>query len=243
MHRRTLLAGLATAATAGCLGRGGRTAGDETATGTGDATGTPPSRGTWDDVGTEAGKRPPASDAFEGFDCPSVRDTDRTVCYHTNGRDSAVVLSAYPEVFNPDRDDDTVEDIRFTLGNAGERTVQINPYDWVIHRRDGASWTQVAPEGPVIDPLTTVDPGETLRWALPESSHPSPSDGPYRADTALSPGLYAFSVVGRFSETPLTGTPAGTPTDRTAFVALFRLESPIGGAGETTTESTAPTTE
>lgn len=239
MHRRALLSGLATAAAAGCLGQGGGTDGDGT------PTGTPPSRGTWDDVGTEEGKRPPASDEFEGVACPELRDADRTVCYHTNARESAVVLSVYPELFDPDRGDDTVEDLQFTLGNASEWAVQVNPYDWAIHRRDGSSWTQVAPSGPIKEPLHVLEPGRTLEWELPEMTHPSPGgDDTYRVDTPLEPGVYAFSVTGRYGGTGLTETPTGEPpSGRTAFVALFRLESPVGGAGETATESTAPTTE
>lgn len=227
MHRRTLLASLATAATAGCLGQ----ASDS------DPTETPPSRGTWDDVGTEEGNLPPASDEFEGVACPDLRNADRTVCYHTDSRDEDVVLAPESEVFDPDRDDDIIEDLRFTLGNTGKWAVQVNPYDWAIHQRDGESWSQVAPEGPVREPLATVEPGSTLQWELPEATHPSTSGGPYRVDTALSPGVYAFSVTGSYGAAGLTATPTGEPPEgTTAFVALFRLDSPIGGAGTTATE-------
>jgi len=239
MHRRTLLVGLATTATAGCLGQGEGSSGDPT------ATSSPPSRGTWDDVGTEPGNRPPASDEFDGVACPDSRAADRTVCYHTNGRDSDVVLSTYPEVFDPDRGDDTVEALTFTLGNAGEWAVHVNPYDWAIHHRDGDSWTQVAPNAPIKEPLYVVEPGQTLEWELPEMTRPPPGgDDSFRVDTPLEPGVHAFSVTGQYGRAGPTDTSSGEPpAGTTAFVALFRLASPVGDAGKTATESTTPATE
>lgn len=222
MHRRRLLASLAVAAGAGCLGRSG---GDQLSP-AGARTDTTP-------------QVPTASDTFAGISCPEYPDADRTVCYHTSTGDTDAVLTADPEVFDPDDGDNTVETLRFTLRNRGEWTVLVNPHDWAIHRRDGSSWSRVAPAEPASEPLYSLEPGETLEWGLPERTHPSPGgDETYRVDTSLDPGTYAFSVTGRYDGTDLTETPSGEPPDRTAFVALFRLDTAVGRTGETRTVRT-----
>ena len=227
MHRRRLLAGLAAAASAGCLGRSG----GEQSSPTGARTATATARTETDTPGV-----PTASDTFAGTSCPEYTDADRTVCYHTAPEGADVVLSAEPEVFDPESGDNIVQTLRFTLYNQGEWTVLVNPYDWTIHRRDGSSWSRVAPEGPRSEPLYILEPGATLEWELPEMTHPSPGgDDTYRVDASLEPGTYAFSVTGSYDGTNLTETPSGEPPAETAFVALFRLDSPVGGAGATVT--------
>ena len=228
MERRELLTAFGTAvATAGCVaptdGPDDATPGPGTRTGTGSRTETP------------APEIPAPSDEFAGTACPAFTDADRTVCYHT-AAGSDVLLAADPERFAPDPDDNTVEAIRFTLYNRSEWTVRVNPYDWAIHRADGSSWSRVAPEGPTNDPLSVIEPGGSLRWELPEMTHPSPGGSDtYRVDTPLSAGTYAFSVTGSYDGTARRETPSGAPPARTAFVALFRLDSPVGGGGRTRT--------
>lgn len=231
MHRRDLLATVGVAAAAaGCLSPmdNGSPADSGTPTDSRHRTDTPNTSGV-----------PTASDEFAGTTCPSFPEPDRTVCYHTAGEDADVVLAAEPELFDPERGDDTVESLSFTLYNHSEWSVSCNPYDWAIHEHSGGTWSFVAPQGPVREPLHILAPGDSLRLELPEMTHPSPGgDDSYRVDAALEPGVYAFSVTGTYGGTDLPETPAGEPPDRTAFVALFRLGSAIGGAGETTTAGT-----
>jgi len=253
MKRRGLLTGLGMAVTAaGCVGPGGfpesgtpteSTAPGDTGTptdsGTPGDTGTSTDSGTPGDTGTStdtAPEIPDASNAFAGDVCPSYTATERTVCYHTATESDDVVLAADPEVFDPEGGDSAVEALRFTLYNRSEWTVHLNPYGWGIHRRDGSSWSRVAPDGLIADPMYLLEPGRSLHWELPEMTHPSPGGSDtYRVDTALKTGTYAFSVTGRYELPSDTGSPTAEPPAETTFLALFRLVSPVGTATETAT--------
>ncbi|MDS0283681.1 hypothetical protein [Haloarcula onubensis] len=231
MNRRDLLAtvGIA-AASAGCL--------SPSDSGPQSDTGTPTDTRPRTDTPATPGV-PQAGDEFAGAACPSFPAPDRTVCHHTAGADAEVVLAAEPELFDPERGDDTVESLSFTLYNYSEWTVSCNPDDWAIHEHAGGTWSFVAPQGPIREPLHVLAPGDSLRWELPEMTHPSPGgDDTYRVDTALEAGVYAFSVTGTYGERGLTETPSGEPPAETAFVALFRLGSAIGGAGASATART-----
>ncbi|MBX0323841.1 hypothetical protein EGH21_12450 [Halomicroarcula sp. F13] len=233
MQRRALLATVGAAlGSAGCLSTGDPPAdastGDDAVTSTDDPATT--------DERTPSADVPDATDVFDGFDCPSFDDgADRTVCYHT-ATDDAVVLTAEPEVFDPYGGDDDVETLSFVLYNRSEWTVGFNPYDWSLHRFEGeGEWTKVGPDGPVPEPLSLVESGETYRWAVPSASGPSPSDDARRLDRSLSPGVYAFGVTGGYQ---VVDDSTDAPAERTEFVALARVETaiPLTGSEQTTAQ-------
>jgi len=259
MRRRALLASLAASLTAaaGCLGDGrggggGSPPDDDTPTGTDggtntrSATDTPTRDGTdspTDDVTdtpedpvSETPTPPPASDAFDDFDCPDFEDTDRTVCYHEADPDTdPLVLTAEPEVYDPETGDGSVDTLDFVLYNRTEASVGFNPYDWGIERYDDGEWTHVAPEiSP--EPWTNLSGGGTFTWSLPTGTDPlAGAERRQPVDVALEPGVYAFHV-SVLVEDDSTETPTGgsSGSERIELIALFRAESGLGSATEPT---------
>ena len=262
MDRRALLASLTAtlAGTAGCVSGetpGGRPAFTSTEPEPADPTqsdGPTTTDGT--DAGTATGESPepaPASDAFADVECPSFDDrADRTVCYHaaypagSTGTDADLLLTAEPEVFDPDLDDATVETLEFTLYNRSDWSISFNPYDWGIERRADGGWTHVAPDA-VPEPLVAVGPGGTMRWELPSEPHPSPSDGTYRLRVALDPGVYAFDITVSYGGFAVeTATETSPPDERVELVALFRVErafDPTGGDRDTSSDPDQPVSD
>lgn len=218
MNRRTLLAALGTAvAGAGCL----------TPAGGPDDTVTPLPTETANETATPTSP-PTPSDTFEGLPCPSVEDADRTVCHHTAGESADVVMVADPEVFDPATATES-DTVGFTLYNRGEWTVLTNPYDWSIYRFDDDAWVDATPERAVAEPLYILEPGQSMDWQLITGPEQASMPGYAALDLSLDPGTYAFGVTGHYSGTNLTETPTGDPPDeRTAFLALFELESAVG---------------
>lgn len=268
MRRRALLASLATTltATAGCLsdgqsaGGGSQTddlttdaqSGTDTRTTTDagtDATtgaGTPEDTETPDDPVTETPTPPPASDAFADFDCPSFDETARTVCYHDAALDDApLVLTAEPEVFDPETGDDTGETLEFVLYNRSEWSVGFNPYDWGIERYDDGEWVHIAPEMTPL-PWMILDSGATFTWSLSTGAHPSPDDERTQpVDVALEPGIYAFHVSVSYGGVDGTETATETeerpPEGRTELIALFEVETAMADGETATDDGTAST--
>ena len=230
MRRRTLLASLATlVGTAGCVSGGEAPAGEPTD----DATPSPTDSHTDTQTMTEPPAEPPtASDAFADYDCPSFTDNaDETVCFHTAGAESDLLLTAQPEVFDPDLGDDDVETPEFVLYNRSEWPVSFNPYAWGIERYDDGEWTHVAPDMHP-EPMTETRPGETMRWVLPAEGGSSPDDDVHPLSVALDPGVYAFHVTVSYGaiagDTPTDGS---KPEGRTELITLFEVEERIDPEG------------
>lgn len=246
MRRRALLAVLGTAVTgtAGCIGDG-RLPGDDRSTADTDTatdtrtvtdtrvTDTPGDTATDTEgtpspteVTTERPTPPSASDAFADFDCPSFDETERTVCYHdADLADVPLVLTARPEVFDPDLSDEDVETLDFTLYNRSEWSVGFNPYDWGIERYDDGQWTHVAPmQYP--EPWTHLPAGEVFTWSLPSEPRPSPDDEQrHQVNVELDPGVYAFHV--NVSYESHDADDDDQPDGTTELIALFRIEQAI----------------
>jgi len=244
MRRRALLGSLAVTLTAaaGCVSDGAtpgdsrsstdsNTATDDPTT-TQTQTGTQPSTDTTtpDDPSTATPTPPTSSDAFADFDCPSFEDTARTVCYHTVDLDEApLVLTAEPEVFGRETDEDNAETIEFVLYNRSGASVGFNPYDWGVERHEDGEWTHVAPEM-IPEPWTGLSSGETFRWAIPAGSQPTADDEQRQpVDVALDPGVYAFhlSVLAPQSD-GVTDSDGATSSERVELIALFDVETAIG---------------
>lgn len=263
MHRRALLStlGLTAVGLAGCVSSGPAGSGsgppEETPI---DATPTETTPTDRTPTPTETVSGPaPASDAFGDLACPSFDEhADRAVCYHEAAVDetaldeTSLVLAAEPEVVDPAADDGA-NAVRFVCYNDSGATIQFNPYDWEIHRRDeGGEWRHVAPEIHP-EPMTSVATGERFTWLLPtgpaaEATTATDDDDDVQpVGVELDAGTYAFSVTVSFvpadRETgdgeAATGTGNDTATRtgdatatesvdrdaRTELVALFRLES------------------
>jgi|GEM_PF-3665473 len=179
MKRRTLLATLGVAATAGCTG----VAPPET----------PPSESTT----ATSTSTTTTSDRHE---CPSfASDPDRTVCWPTEDRlESRVYLNASIPVFEPDPDDSVVESLEFVLHDQHpDHPVEVTPDDWRIHRRTTAGWSPVASESST-ESRETIRPGERYTWSLTFQTHPTPqpADTTYIVES-LEDGTYAFQTVAR----------------------------------------------
>jgi hypothetical protein len=230
MNRRTVLATVATVAgTAGCLDATPGT-GTETTTDNAKDRTTDPATTTRNERSTDPALNPPDStDVFADIDCPSFQDSaDETVCYHTADTAAApLLLTVSPEVFDYTLADADIETVTFTLYNRSAWPVSLNPYKWALKRREGGSWTHVAPEQ-YVEPVTQVKPGETLRWVLPsQAGWTAPDDETYALSPELDAGLYAFQVSVRPS-IHMSPTPdAPKPPDSVELIALFQLEDAV----------------
>lgn len=201
MHRRTVLAGLAALAGAGCVSRG-----DGTPVGTDTPAGDAPA------------DTPMTDDPFADVPCPAVRErADRHVCYHT-----LEAPETAPLVLSPDRQRvdwgaaaEAVEPLTFTLHNRTGAEVGFNWYDWAIHRWTAEGWTRVAPEM-IPEPWTSIADGETYLWSLATEAHDPPREArAHSVVQALDAGTYAFSVD--------VQARSGESTERVACVALFEV--------------------
>ena len=196
MHRRAVLAGLATLAGAGCVGDPAN------------STPAPTDDGPADRLMTD--------DPFADAPCPAVRErADRHVCYPTVDDPGTA-----PLVLEPDRQrvdwgpgTEVIEPLTFTLHNRTGGSVGFNWFDWAIHRRTDDGWEKVAPEM-MPEPWTSIADGEAYVWSLAGEDHDPPrEDRAHSVVQALDTGTYAFSVdvqAGKENE-----------TERVACVALF----------------------
>lgn len=179
MRRRTVLSAVGACSLAGCLASAaGPTESDD------------PESGTSDDHGDTD------TPTFGG--CPSfVADADRTVCWTDHG-DADVYLRPSSRTFAESETYQAVDTVTFTLVNAGDRDVGVNPYDWAVERRTTDGWSHVAPDGAHVQPLDVVAPGESHEWRLASTEHPSGNvDG--RTDVVAdlpAEGTYAFHLHG-----------------------------------------------
>jgi len=238
MRRRALLGSLAatlSAGAAGCISDS--PTGSEPPTDTQTPTDTPTDVHTTEQSPTsDPSMTPPptATDVFADFDCPSFHETERTVCYHeVDPTEVPLVLTAEPEVFDPDLDGEDIETLDFKLYNRSEWNVGFNPYDWGIERYDDGEWTHVAPEM-YPEPWLTLKPAQRYTWSLPSAPHPSPSiDRQMGLPVPLDPGIYAFhvSVVYEASVTATDTEETPPPSGHTELVALFRIEQAIDSTG------------
>lgn len=137
-------------------------------------------------------------------DCPAVADdADRTVCYRRDRGDRPpLLLSPGDDPLVADAGEGMVDAVSFVLRNGAARPFVFNPYGWTLHRRTADGWEHVAPDA-VPEPLVRMAPGQTHRWSLSATPHPSPRDPEAATISAdVSPGVHAFAVDGRLGDGP-----------------------------------------
>lgn len=196
MKRRTVLAGLgATLLTSGCL----------SPTRPSDAPANDSDRDTpSDSPGSEP--TPPDEtptrqipDSLQNIGCPSFRESDVTVCTHTDSEPVPISLRPESHTLRVVQGNNTIEALDLTLSNASGHTFGFNPYDWRVDRYTGDGWTKVAPET-VVEPWTEISPGEQYDYELTTQHHPSPANGPLQIAVDLTTDVYAVSVVGNWAK-------------------------------------------
>ena len=225
LQRRTVLAALGTTlASAGCLADETRT-GDGTPTEAADTPAGSPSEtstgGTPDGSDTQV-----PSDWFDDIECPSITDTDRTVCWQTRS-DSGVSLRPSAATFRPVSNNGEIETITFTLSNGSDERFSFNPYEWAVYRQEGDGWTRVAPDE-YVEPWEHVPPGGQYQWVLSRQTHPTPGgENTLYPTVAVETGIYAFTVHGLRGE--------GNSEESVEYVALLGVERVDGSPRETPT--------
>jgi hypothetical protein len=188
MNRRTVLAtvGALSVGTAGCLDRA-------------NSGSRPPTTSTQSPADSSNGSTedtpPTPSQRFDDVACPTFEETERTVCFHTLGEESApVFVEPSTDLFEPAPDGEAVETIEFVLHNDSDAGVGLNPYDWAIKRQTAGGWEHVVPDVHP-EPWTTVEAGETSAWELGVDGSPEPDSGRAMAISGdLADGVYAFTV-------------------------------------------------
>ncbi len=118
-----------------------------------------------------------------------VRDGGSSTCAGTDD----LSLEAETDEFVVDTGDDTVETLTFTLRNRASCSVTVAPSGWRIEG-EGANGETVA-RGDGSSSERTLDTGETHRWSLSLTPHPTP----YTEETTyvvadLEEGTYEFVV-------------------------------------------------
>lgn len=220
MNRRTVLTmlGTATVATAGCLSQpgdrsdgGNETNPDDTQTDNSGETGT---NGTATDDETPGSK---PYDPTTDIECQSFVNADRTVCWPTADTDAETIyLDASTVIFEPSTGDGSVETMEFVLHNNSEQSFGLNPHAWAIKRQTTDGWEHVAPEE-YIEPLYTVESGQTYTWRLSVEEHTQAMAERTMAVTQdLDDGTYAFQI---------TGQAGGETSERSRVecIALFEV--------------------
>ncbi|MFB6194691.1 MAG: hypothetical protein ABEI80_00840 [Haloplanus sp.] len=210
-HRRRVLAMVGTTlVSAGCAApTSDEPGGDEPATDT--PTGTPAD-------GTPA----PPRNRFRDAPCPTFDDADRTVCWHTHP-DAAVSLAPSAPVFRPVGGNDTVETITFTLHNGSDGIVSFDPAAWAIKREEADGWTHVAPASVDTESLYELEAGQSYRWVVSRTTHPTPNAKRTTYPTVeLENGRHAFVLTGTLSgDATGSGTADGNGARTVEWVALF----------------------
>lgn len=110
--------------------------------------------------------------------------------------DPAVSLTRSGRVLRPGGDGE-VETIAFALRNRSDRAVEVLPDAWTVYRRACGSW-MTAESGEGSGETRTLRPGESHRWSLAVTTHPTPRD-PTTSHVVvdLSTGRYSFKAVAR----------------------------------------------
>lgn len=115
------------------------------------------------------------------------------------------------------------DSITFTLANGRDVPLQINFYQWRLHKQVDGEWFHVAPhEWP--EPLMTLPQGEEHTWTVTPTTDvtdSSMSNSVQGTDTLTVPGLgggqYAFGTSGWFE--------GESHETQTAFVATFTFDA------------------
>lgn len=198
-RRRTVLRSVAALAitgfVAGC-------AGDEESTQA--PTASPPETApaaTADDTPTPTGSAAATGDgpATGGRDAttldPSESPTGDTSAPKCSGN-GQVAFTAESDVFRVDRGGDEVESHLYTLANEGDCSITVTPDRWAIEGKQDGEWVVVA-EGSG-DGTVTLEPGESHRWSLSLSTHPTPHTDEKTfvfPDGEFPAGTYSFRVL------------------------------------------------
>jgi len=196
MKRRTVIAGFGTTLlTSGCL----------SPTRPSDSSTDDSDRGTPSDSPDSEQRSPDNSlteqfpNSLQSIDCASFRESDVTVCAHTDNEPVPISLQPESHTFRVVQGNNTIETLDLTLSNASSHSFGFNPYDWRIDRHTGDGWTKVAPEE-VVEPWRELSPESQYDYELTPQHHPSPANGPHQIAVNLTTSVYAVSVVGNWTQ-------------------------------------------
>lgn len=132
-----------------------------------------------------------------------------------------ISITAETNDFTVITDNNTVESLTFMLTNQTTCAVEVDPTAWKLKRKIGNKWSQVTDGGGGVsgDETRTLDGGDTHKWNLSLTQHPTPHGRTTTyIFTKLKEGNYRFTI-------PVTLTTGEQITRRAQFEIRKRTTS------------------